>query len=84
MNKLHLTDRIVVEIRNEYRTPMDEYDIHQMLYKIGGKIANGYSGGIENTDTHEVQWVHECEQYGGSRKGVVSESTVSQIRIRKI
>lgn len=74
-----MTDRLIVEFRNENRTPMYEYDIHQMLYTIGGKIANGYSGGIENTNTHEVQWTHESEMYGGFRKGVVKEETMKDI-----
>ena len=76
---MKLTDRIIIEMRNEKNVPMDEYEIQQTLCTIGEKIRDGYSGGTKDTYIHEVQWEHETERFGGFRNGIVRMEIMEEI-----
>ena len=79
MERIKLTDRIIIDMRNIDNTPMDAYEIQQTLCIIGEKIRDGYSGGTKDTYIHEVQWEHETERFGGFRNGIVSKETMEEI-----
>lgn len=81
MKTLHLTDRIVVEIKGK-NAGFDGEFIAQMLEKVANKIREGLSGtemvGAANCkDYYELYWQHECPEYGGF-KIVSNKSLISQ------
>lgn len=75
MKTLHLTDRIVVEIKREKNEDLLWF-IADRLEIIAAKIKDGCKGGTfewgDEPDcpaNTEVLWEHECHEYGGFKMG---------------
>lgn len=88
MEKLKLTDRIVVEIKSdgEHEQKTNPEYIAEQLFMIASAIKDGIKGDCENDEytgddgqqhTTEVLWEYECPEYGGF-KIVSNKSLISQ------